>query len=780
MADLDFPTDAPPLKPETLEPEAHQYEGPVGGWGSLKGLSGVVLRERSHPVTLGEELLRQNKPGGFMCVSCAWSKPAEPHPAEFCENGAKATAWDLTRHRCTPEFFAEHTLTELRGWPDYDLEHQGRLTSPMRYDPNTDKYVECRWEDAFAGIGRELKALDPKSVIFYASGRASLETSYMYALFARMYGCNNLPDSSNMCHESTSVGLKQSIGSPVGTVKLDDFEHTDCILFFGQNVGSNSPRMLHELQPAARRDVPIITFNPLRERGLERFTNPQSPIQMVTGSSTSISTQYHQLRAGSDIAAMTGMCKWLIERDDAAAAQGLERILDHAFIAAHTSGFEAFADFCRAADWSAIERETSLSRDAIAEAASVYAKAKAVILVYGMGLTQHRFGVQNVHMACNLLLLRGNVGKPGAGPCPVRGHSNVQGQRTVGITEKPELAPLDKLARQFGFEPPRTKGRNTVEACEGILDGEVRGFVSLGGNFVRAIPDTERMEQAWRRLRLSVQVATKLNRSHLVPGEVTYLLPCLSRIERDVQAGGPQRVTVEDSTSVIHPSFGDVEPTSKNLLSEARIVAGLAKATLAPNPKLDWTAWTEDYSRVRDAIAETYPQWFKDFNARLDEPGGFYRSNKARKRDFSDTRTGRAMFIAPKQLSATGFSDETGLLRLMTLRSNNQFNTTIYGYEDRLRDVSGTRDIVFMNPQDIEQFGLTDGAIIGLATEAPDGVAREKHGLKIFAYDIPRGCLGAYYPECNVLVPLAHHAEESKVPAGKSVPVRIIQSAHAH
>jgi molybdopterin-dependent oxidoreductase alpha subunit len=761
--------------PVPSKEEVHHYDGAVGGWGSLKGLSAVVLREKPGTVELGEELLRQNKHDGFMCVSCAWSKPAKPSTAEFCENGAKATAWDLTRHRCTPEFFAEHTLTELRGWADFDLEHQGRLTSPMRYDRDADKYLPCRWEDAFQEIGRELKGLDPKSVIFYASGRASLETSYMYSLLARMYGCNNLPDSSNMCHESTSVGLKQALGAPVGTVKLEDFEETDCILFFGQNVGSNSPRMLHQLQPCARRGVPIITFNPLRERGLEEFTNPQSPLQMVTGSSTSISTQYYQLRAGSDTAAMTGMCKYLIERDDAAISDGGERVLDHAFIADYTSGFEEFAAFCRSASWPEIEAETSLSRADIETAAETYAKAKAVILVYGMGLTQHRFGVQNVHMACNLLLLRGNIGKPGAGPCPVRGHSNVQGQRTVGITEKPELAPLDKLAEQFGFEPPRDKGRNTVEACEGILSGEVRGFVSLGGNFVRAIPDTDRMEEAWRRLRLSVQIATKLNRSHLVPGEVTFLLPCLSRIERDVQAAGPQTVTMEDSTSVIHPSFGDVEPSSKELLSETMIVAELAKATLPANPKLNWTAWTADYSKVRDAIAESYPQWFGDFNAKLSKPGGFYRANKARKRDFSDTKTGRAMFFAPKQLSATGFTDEAGLLRLMTLRSNDQFNTTIYGYEDRLREVSGTRDIVFMNPDDIRQFGLADGELIGLSTQAADAIVREKHGLKVFSYNIPRGCIGAYYPECNVLVPLGHHAEESKVPAGKSVPVRLIR-----
>jgi molybdopterin-dependent oxidoreductase alpha subunit len=768
MAQIDAPADARPAPDET-----HHYDGAVGGWGSLKGLSAVVLRERSHPVTLGEQLLRQNKPGGFMCVSCAWSKPAEPNPAEFCENGAKATAWDLTRHRCTPEFFAKHTLTELRGWRDFDLEHQGRLTSPMRYDPATDKYVECHWEDAFAEIGRELRKLDPKSVIFYASGRASLETSYIYGLFARMYGCSNLPDSSNMCHESTSVGLKQSLGAPVGTIKLKDFQSTDCILFFGQNVGSNSPRMLHELQPCARRGVPIITFNPLRERGLEKFTNPQSPIQMVMGSSTSISTQYYQLRAGSDIAAMTGMCKWLIERDDEAIANGGERILDHAFIEQYTSGFDEFANFCRDADWNAITNETALSRADIETAARTYSKAKAVILVYGMGLTQHRFGVQNVHMACNLLLLRGNIGKPGAGPCPVRGHSNVQGQRTVGITEKPELAPLDKLAEQFGFEPPRQKGRNTVEACEGILSGDVGGFIGLGGNFIRAIPETGPMEAAWRTLRLSVQIATKLNRSHLVPGTVTYLLPCLSRIEQDIQATGPQTVTMEDSTSVIHPSFGDVVPTSDKLLSEASIVAGLAQTTLSPNPKVDWKAWTADYAKIRDAIAQTYPQWFKDFNSRLDEPGGFYRPNKARKRDFSDTETGRANFFAPTQLSATGFADEPGLFRLMTLRSNDQFNTTIYGYEDRLRDVSGTRDIVFMNPADIAKFDLADGDVIGLVTEAADGITRQKLGLKVYSYDIPQGCIGAYYPECNVLIPLSHHAEGSKVPAGKSVPVRI-------
>ncbi|MEO9213517.1 MAG: FdhF/YdeP family oxidoreductase, partial [Caulobacteraceae bacterium] len=490
-----------------------RYDGAAGGWGSLSGMSTVARAEETAPV---RQLLRQNKANGFMCVSCAWAKPAKPHPAEFCENGAKATFWDLTPRRCGPEFFAAHTLTELMEWSDFDLEQAGRLTTPMRYDPEADRYVPCRWQDAFAAIGAELKALEPTSVVFYASGRASLETSYMYALMARMYGSQNLPDSSNMCHESTSVGLKQSIGAPVGTVLLEDFDATDALFFFGQNVGSNSPRMLHQLEKAARRGAPIVTFNPLRERGLEKFTNPQSPIQMLTGSSTPISSEYYQVKTGGDLAAMTGLCKALIERDDAARASGGEAIVDHGFIAEHTRGFEAFAAFCRGTGWDAIEKNAGLSRGDLETAAATYAAARSAIAVYGMGLTQHALGVQNVHMVCNLLLLRGNIGRLGAGACPVRGHSNVQGQRTVGITEKPGLAPLDRLREQYGFEPPRGKGFNTVEACEALLTGEMTAFIGLGGNFARAAPDSDRIWPAWRNLRLTVQIATKLNKSHLI------------------------------------------------------------------------------------------------------------------------------------------------------------------------------------------------------------------------------------------------------------------------
>jgi molybdopterin-dependent oxidoreductase alpha subunit len=747
------------------------YAGAAGGWGSMRGMAKVFAKERDLPI---DELMRQNKADGFMCVSCAWAKPVHPHPAEFCENGAKSTAWDLTPRRCTPDFFAEHTVRELQSWSDFDLEQTGRLTAPMRYDAATDKYVECGWDEAFAAIGEGLKGLDPKSVVFYASGRASLETSYMYALMARLYGSQNLPDSSNMCHESTSVGLKKSIGAPVGTVTLEDFEKADCFFFFGQNVGSNSPRMLHDLQGASRRGAAIITFNPLRERGLERFVNPQSPFQMLSGAATTISSQYYQPRTGGDLAVMTGLCKWLIEHDDEARATQADALLDHAFIEAYTSGFEAFAAFCRQTPWADIERHSGLRRADIETAAVTYATSKSAIAVYGMGLTQHRLGVANVRMVCNLMLLRGNIGRPGAGLCPVRGHSNVQGQRTVGITEKPELAPLDKLKAQFGFEPPRHKGLNTVEACQGVLDGSVKGFIGLGGNFLRAIPDGQRIEAAWRDLSLTVQIATKLNRSHLINGKVAYLLPTLSRIEKDVQASGPQTVSTEDSTSCIHASLGQRPPASDTLLSEPAIVAGIAKATLAPNPKVDWDRWVGDYATVRNAIEQTYPQGFKDFNARFHQPGGFHRSNKAALRDFSDAEGGKANFVAPPSLSATGIEEPEDVFRLMTLRSNDQFNTTVYGYDDRFRGVSGSREVLLICAADIERLGLAEGQTVSLSAVSDEGIMRIKEGLRVTPYDIPPGCLGAYYPECNLLVALSHHAEESQTPAYKSVPVRIL------
>ncbi len=760
------------------KPSFRPYEHPAGGWGSVHSLLRFGARPGVPVASSVHQLLRQNKSDGFMCVSCAWAKPRDPHRFEFCENGAKATFWELDRNRVGADFFARHTVSELLEWADHDLERQGRLTEPMRYDPASDRYLPIAWDEAFDLIGRELRALAPPGVVFYASGRASLETSYMYALLARMYGNNNLPDSSNMCHESTSVGLPRSIGVSVGTVLLEDFARTDCILAFGQNVGTNSPRMLHQLQEASRRNVPIVVFNPLRERGWERFTNPQEPAQMLSGSDTRIGSHYYQLRAGGDIALVQGLCKALLELDDAARREGGARVLDLDFIQAHTEGFGEFEASVRSTGWHDIERQSGLARTDIAAAAGVYARARSAIVVYGMGITQHRHGVESVRMLCNLLLLRGNIGRAGAGICPVRGHSNVQGQRTVGISEKPELVPLDRLAAQYGFEPPREKGLDTVGTVEGVLDGSVRGFIGLGGNFVRAAPDTVRLEAAWRRLRLSVQVATKLNRSHLVCGEVALLLPCLGRLERDTQASGDQVVTTEDSTTCIHASLGTHDPASPMLRSEPAIVAGIARATLGDNPRVPWQGWVDDYARVRDAIEATYPDQFRDFNARLHTPGGFPRPNAARERRW-ETASGKAGFLVPTTLDASGLGEQRDRLRLVTLRSNDQFNTTIYGYRDRFRGIEGTRRVVMVGEADMRRMGLEEGELVDLVADYDDGIERAVGGLRVTGFDLPAGCIVGYYPECNPLLASHHHAIDAHVPAGKSIPVRIRRGSRA-
>lgn len=750
-----------------------EYDGPAGGWGSAQSLMTYLGRE--HSPTRALPVLRvQNKPQGMSCVSCAWAKPGDPHIFEFCENGAKATIWETTEKKADAGFFARHTLTTLRTWTDHALEAEGRLTEPLRRNPATDTYEPVGWDEAIADIAQHLQDLPRSSTVFYASGRASLETSYMYGLLARVYGNNNLPDSSNMCHESTSVALPKSIGVPVGTVLLDDFAHTECILFFGQNTGSNSPRLLHDLQEARKRNVPIITFNPLRERGLERFKNPQSVMDMSGLSETQISTQYLQVKTGGDLGAIAGLCKAIIEGDDLAQQQGTARWLDTEFIAQHTEGADAFIACVRDYTWAEIEAASGLSRDALTAAAHTYAHASRAIAVYGMGLTQHKKGVDNVRMLVNLLLLRGQIGLPGSGICPVRGHSNVQGQRTVGITEKPELVPMDKLRELYHFEPPAERGLNTVETCQGVIDGKVQAVISLGGNFLRAVPETDAMERAWPRLKLSVNIATKLNRTHIVPGEVTYLLPCLGRSEIDEQGTGRQAVSIEDSTTCIHGSNGMIAPASDQLRSETWIVGKLAQASVGDDAQIPWQAWIDDYARVRDAIERTYPDQFESFNARMWQPGGFARPVAARQRKWQ-TESGLAQFFQPTTLTACLPDSDPAhpALQLMTVRSNDQFNTTVYGYDDRFRGISGTRMVVMMNLSDMTRLGLTDGQEVSVETIAPDNVQRVVAGLRVVAYDIPAGCCAAYYPECNPLMPLWHHAEESFVPAAKSIPVRI-------
>ncbi|MCF4997963.1 FdhF/YdeP family oxidoreductase [Pseudomonas syringae] len=746
------------------------YTHASGGWGSAHSVMAILWREQAL-VSGPPVLFKQNKHAGVGCVSCAWAKPGDSHALEFCENGAKATAWEVTTRTTGPDFFARHSVSELLTWADHDLEHHGRLTHPLRYDASTDHYVEVSWMDAYRQIGAQLKQLTPDSVVFYASGRASLEASFMYQLLARAYGTNNLPDSSNMCHESTSVGLQESIGVPVGTVTLEDFAHTDCLFFFGQNVGSNSPRMLHPLQEARRRHVPIISFNPLRERGLQRFVNPQSPTEMLTPASTFISTQYHQVAIGGDTAAIMGIAKALLAMDDATPG-----VLDTDFIASQTEGFDTFIQSVRGYSWERLERRAGISRNAMEAAAQVYANSQRVMMIYGMGLTQHRHGVENVQMLVNLLLMRGNIGKRGAGICPVRGHSNVQGQRTVGITEDPAKVPGERIEALFGVPVPPKKGLTTVDACEGIIDGSVQAFIGLGGNFLRAVPDTDRMEPAWRHLALNVQVATKLNRTHLVPARDTWLLPCLGRTEIDRQNGQPQAHSTEDSTACVHGWKGAAEPASPQLRSEVAIIAGLAEATLPPNPKIDWDAWRSDYNLIRDAIAATWPEAFHDMNERMWERGGFHRPLPACERQWK-TPSGKAKFITPRSLDEdddVSFSpDHRDVLQLMTIRSNDQFNTTIYGYEDRFRGVTGTRKVIFMHRNDIARLGFEAGQWVQLTTAIEPQVKRTVGPLQILPYDIPEGCCAAYYPECNPLVPLWHHAERSKVPAAKSVPITL-------
>ncbi len=748
-----------------------ESEGPAGGWGSLKSIARIYGENQPSPAVL-EELSRQNKPRGFMCVSCAWPKPKNYHPFEFCENGAKATLSDLTSARCTPDFWRDHTVSDLRSWRDHDLEKTGRLTHPLRYDPGTDRYVEVTWNEAFAAIGKQLQGLPKESVVFYASGHAGLEASYLYALLARAYGNNNLPQSSNMCHETTSVGLDKVIGSPVGTIVWEDLEKADAFFFFGQNPGSNSPRFLHPLQEAKKRGARIVTFNPIVEQGLVSFVNPQSPFDMLTGHETAISDEYLQVKAGGDVAAILGLCKVVIEADDAALASGGKRILDAAFIAEHTAGAEDFLAAVRRTPWADIERESGLAETAIRRAGDIYVDAGNVIGVYGMGLTQHAHGSLNVAMLVNLLLLRGNIGRQGAGCCPVRGHSNVQGQRTVGIAEKTKLIPMEKLKELFGFEPPAEDGTTIVDAVKGLVAGRIKAFVSLGGNLLRAVPDQKAMETAWAGQDLTVMVSTKLNRSHLFPGRQAFILPCLSRLERDRQASGNQSVTTEDSFSHISASTGKRPPASEHLKSELAIVSGIAKATLDPNPKLKWDEWTADYDLVRDLIEATYPEDFRDYNARMFEPGGFYRGNDAHDRVWN-TEERKALFTTPPRLNALSFEDARGRYRLVTIRSNDQFNTTIYGYSDRFRGIEETRDVVLMSEEDIRSAGISEGQKITLVSDFGDGRRRELGGLEVRPHKLPRGTIAAYYPECNVLNAIDHHDEMSKTPASKAIPVRI-------
>ncbi len=677
--------------------------------------------------------------------------------------------WEATKKRAAPDFFAEHTISTLLGWSDHALEDAGRLTHPMAYDRASDRYLPIAWEDAFARIGATLRALsDPKAVEFYASGRTSNEAAFLYHLFAREYGSNNFPDCANMCHEATSVGLSMSIGHGKGTVALDDFDHCDLILSIGHNPGTNHPRMMPTLSDAARRGARIIAFNPMRERSLQRFTDPKSAVQMSTLGSTPIASAYHQVKVGGDGAALKGIMKALIALDEDSGGGAL----DHAFIAEHTLGFEALAKDLQATSWPEIEAASGLARAPLDEVAGIYAAAKATIVCYGMGITQHRRGVGAVQQIANLLLLRGNFGRPGAGICPLRGHSNVQGNRSVGITERPNPRLFEGIERVFDFRPPTDHGHDAVAAMRAICEGRARAFVSLGGNFAVAMPDPGRTFEAMRRLELGVFINTKLNRTNLLVGRQAILLPCLGRTELDEQASGPQAVTVEDSMSMVHASRGFLPPASPHLRSEPAIVAGIAEATL-PQSRVPWRELIADYDLTRDKIEAVLPD-FRDYNVRIRRPGGFRLPLGPTERVWR-TKSGKAEFRLFGGLDGDAALEDPSLFKLTTVRSHDQYNTTIYGMDDRYRGVSGRRDVLFMNAGDLTALGLKTGDAVEVETAlAADRPRRLR--LTAVAHDIALGCAAAYFPEANDLAPLDHFDPLSGTPGYKSIPVRVTRA----
>jgi molybdopterin-dependent oxidoreductase alpha subunit len=759
----------------STKPKIKPYSRPAGGWDSIAATMHVLMDQRTL-VKGTRSLFRMNQPDGFKCPGCAWPDPdpADRAPLIFCENGAKALAWETTAKRVTPEFFAAHTVSWLEQQTDHWLEAQGRLTHPMVYDEASDKYIPTTWDAAFELIGRELAALvDPNQAEFYTSGRTSNEAAFLYQLFVREFGTNNFPDCSNMCHEASSTGLPPSLGVAKATVVLDDFAHADAIFIFGQNPGTNSPRMLNELHAAARRGARIVSFNPLRERALERFADPKNVLEMATLSATPISSDYFQVRVGGDLAALKGIMKALIEADDNASTQCKPRVLDIDFINAHTHGIEALITDLRAIPWAAIVRQSGLTKEDLITVARIYAEAKTVIAAWGMGITQHRHGTDTVQQIVNLLLLRGNIGRDGAGACPVRGHSNVQGDRTVGITEKPTTEFLDRLKAVFGFDPPREPGHAVVAAVEAMIRGTAKVFIGMGGNFVAAVPDTEIATAAMRRLSLTVGINTKLNRGHLVHGQKALILPCLGRTEIDLQADGPQAVTVEDSMCNVQASRGSNIPASLQLWSEPAIVAGIARATL-PNSKVDWSGMVANYDRIRNAIEAVFPI-FDDFNARIRRPGGFHLTSTARERIWK-TPTGKANFQVFPDLDEDPHLHDPDALWLTTIRSHDQYNTTIYGLDDRYRGVFGQRRVLFLNPEEMARRQFAPNDLVDLRTISTDDTERVARGFKVVAYSIPMGVCAAYYPETNGLVPLYSRDERSGTPASKAVPVRIFRS----
>jgi formate dehydrogenase major subunit len=705
-------------------------------------------------------LLKLNQVDGFDCQGCAWPdpEPGHRHTAEFCENGVKAVADEATRDLLGREFFAAHPVSELAEHTDYWLNRQGRITEPFVLRAGASHYEPIGWDEAFTMMARHLNAIEPDQAIFYTSGKVSNEAAYLYQLFARAYGTNNLPDCSNMCHESSGTALTETIGIGKGSVSLEDIHRAELILIMGQNPGTNHPRMLSALEEAKRNGAKIIAVNPLKETGLVRFKNPQTP-RGVVGPGTGLADLYLQIRTNGDLALLQALGSLLLEWG----------AVDHDFVERHTFGFEEYAAALRALDWDVVRASTGLERGEIEEAARMLQASERTITCWAMGITQHHNAVATIKEIVNLALLQGNIGKPGAGVCPVRGHSNVQGDRTMGIWERAPEHFLDALREEFGFEPPREHGYDSVAAIKALRDGDAKVFIGMGGNFVSAAPDTSVTEEALRAAALTVHVSTKLNRSHVVHGREALILPALGRSEQDMTGGIRQRITVEDSMSAVHASHGPLKPASPHLRSEVDIVCSLAEATLEDGRGIPWSEFRADYGTIRTSIARVVPDC-SAYGEKVDQPGGFVLPHPPRDSRTFPTKVDRAVFtVSPVEVLHV----PKGRLLLQTIRSHDQFNTTIYGLSDRYRGIEGGRRVVFVHPDDIAELGFSDGDLVDIVSEWEDGSERQVPTFRIVSYDQPRGCAAAYYPETNPLVPLAHTAEGSNQPAYKSVIVRL-------
>jgi molybdopterin-dependent oxidoreductase alpha subunit len=755
------PDDAPRARRAPASPAA-------GGLGSLVATVRYA-HDQTGIVRATRILARTNQTFGFDCPGCAWPEPKDRDTIEFCENGAKAVLSEATTRRADVPLFEGTSVAEMAAQSDHWLNQQGRLVRPMILRPGATHYQPIDWDDAFALIARELRALaTPDEAIFYTSGRTSNETAFLYQLFVRAFGTNNLPDCSNMCHESSGAGLTESIGVGKGTVQLEDFDAADAIFIVGQNPGTNHPRMLSTLQAAAERGAMLVSVNPLAEVGTMRFSHPQNPVALL-GDTTTLARMHVPVRINGDVAFFQGVMKAMLEEEKSGP---LGRVVDRAFVEEHTEGYDALVEALEARAWGELEASSGVTEDAMRAAARVAIESRATIVTWAMGLTQHVNAVDNVTTIANFLLLRGMIGKPGAGACPVRGHSNVQGDRTMGIWEKMPDAWLTRLGQELAFDPPRSHGFDTVASIHAMLDGRARIFFAMGGNFLSATPDTERTAEGLRRCRLTVHVSTKLHRGHLVTGATALILPCLGRTEIDVQAGAPQFVTVEDSMGIVHASHGSLPPASDHLLSETRIVARLARATLGDRaPRIDWDALADDYDRIRAHIARVVPGC-EGYVEKVREPAGFRLRNAARERIWN-TPSGKARFV----LSDLPVHDlGPGRLLMMTVRSHDQYNTTVYGLDDRYRGVLGGRHVVLMNEDDARERGLGAGDVVDITSHFDDR-ARTARRFSVAVYAIPRGCCATYFPEANVLVPLGSVARKSNTPASKSVVVTIERAA---